>query len=359
MPYGQAGRLGERIDPRLMQADFSGYANAGMIQGQALAGLGQQIGDAAKQRGQEEKFIKKSEQLAKNIGELIPELQGQAGQALDALNNPDLSHRDRLAMAESIGETLKVGMMGIENQRAKEMMALRRASMAAKGEAAATPISPAQIEAAVKMSNAAGFGAPVNALFEQYRLAKTPEAQQQVAQMIMGYTGEIKPTTFKGQPTAQPYKIAATPAKVPKGDKMVSEWLVTAPDGREFTVDAKQKQRLNKAIQSGKPFDEAEVLGEPSMVSRGAGFLQRLFSADEYGTETPQPARPTSLQEKTEMNLQLIELRRLAAEGNEEAAKKAAAIENSLRQGGFMGEMKFTTPEQLLPEKNTGNLFDE
>ncbi len=348
MPYGQAGRLGERIDPRLMQADFSGYANAGMIQGQALAGLGQQIGDAVKQRGQEEKFIKKSEQLAKSIGELIPELQGQAGQALDALNNPDLSHRDRLAMAESIGETLKVGMMGIENQRAKEMMALRRASMAAKGEAAATPISPAQIEAAVKMANAAGFGAPVNSLFEQYQLAQTPEAQQQVAQMIMGYTGEIKPTTFKGQPTAQPYKIAATPAKVPKGDKMVSEWLVTAPDGREFTVDAKQKQRLNKAIQSGKPFDEAEVLGEPSMVSRGAGFLQRLFSADEYGTETPKPARPTSLQERQEANRRLFDLIEKAKAGDQDAAIEAAAITNALKQGGLFGEIKLSSPSDYL-----------
>lgn len=329
-----------------MQADFSGYANAGMIQGQALAGLGQQIGDAAKQRGQEEKFIKKSEQLAKNIAELIPELQGQAGQALEALNNPDLSHRDRLAMAESIGETLKVGMMSIENQRAKEMMA-------AKGEAAATPISPAQIEAAVNMANAAGFGAPVNSLFEQYKLAQTPEAQQQVAQMIMGYTGEIKPTTFKGQPTAQPYKISATPAKVPKGDKMVSEWLVTAPDGREFTVDAKQKQRLNKAIQSGKPFDEAEVLGEPSVFSRGAEMVRQLLSQDEYGTETPKPTRPTSLQERQEANRRLIELKKLAAQGDLNAANEAAALENALRQGGFMGEIKLTSPEQLL-----GNPFD-
>ena len=337
-----------------MQADFSGYANAGMIQGQALAGLGQQIGDAAKQRGQEEKFIKKSEQLAKNIGELIPELQGQAGQALDALNNPDLSHRDRLAMAESIGETLKVGMMGIENQRAKEMMALRRASMSAKGEAAATPISPAQIEAAVKMSNAAGFGAPVNALFEQYRLAKTPEAQQQVAQMIMGYTGEIKPTTFKGQPTAQPYQISGTPAKVPKGGKMVSEWSVTAPDGSQFTVDAKQKQRLNKAIQSGKPFDLDEVLGKPSIASRGAEFVRGLLLGDDYGVETPKPPRITSLEERTKYNLRLIDLKKLAEQGDLEAAKEAAAIENALKQGGFFGQMEITDPEKLL-----GNLFDE
>ena len=351
MPYGQGRRLGESIDPRLMQADFSGYAKAGMIQGQALAGLGQQIGDVIKQRSDQKKRDAQNEKFLQQALDMFKgtDLEAPIGSAYQEYISEETTDKQRRAIGETMRETIGLGL------KAQEMR-MQQAALMAKGEAAATPISPAQIEAAVNMANAAGFGAPVNSLFEQYQLAQTPEAQQQVAQMIMGYTGEIKPTTFKGQPTAQPYKIAATPAKVPKGDKMVSEWLVTAPDGREFTVDAKQKQRLNKAIQSGKPFDEAEVLGEPSILP---GFLQRLFSADEYGTETPQPARPTSLQEKTEMNLQLIELRRLAAEGNEEAAKKAAAIENSLRQGGFMGEMKFTTPEQLLPEKNTGNLFDE
>lgn len=153
------------------------------------------------------------------------------------------------------------------------------------------------------------------------------------------------------------YKISGTPAKVSKGGKVVSEWEVTAPDGRKFTVDAQQKQNLNKAIQSGKPFDLDEVLGEPSMVESGLGFLQRLFGGDEYGTETPKPARPTSLQEKVELNIQLIEEKKKAAQGDEKAAKKAAAIQNALGQSGLMGEFKFTSPEQLLP--SNGNLFDE
>jgi len=351
MPYGQAGRLGERIDPRLMQADYSGYANAGMIQGQALAGLGQQIGDAAKQRGQEEKFIKKSEKLAKDIGELIPELQGQAGQALEALNNPDLSHRDRLAMAESIGETLKIGMMGIENQRAKEMMALRRASMAAKGEAAPSATS---IRAALDLMKASGYNKQAESLEKSLGEAKTPEEMAGVASLIQQMAGSMKYSSLGVEETgSMAYKISGTPAKVPKGDKMVSEWEVTAPDGSKFTVDAKQKQRLNKAIQSGKPFDLAEVLGEPSVLSKGAGFLQRLFSSDEYGTETPKPSRPTSLQERQEANRRLIELKKLAAQGDLNAANEAAALENALRQGGFMGEIKLTSPEQLL-----GNPFD-
>ena len=346
MPYGQAGRLGERIDPRLMQADYSGYANAGMIQGQALAGLGQQIGDAAKQRGQEEKFIKKSEKLAKDIGELIPELQGQAGQALEALNNPDLSHRDRLAMAESIGETLKIGMMGIENQRAKEMMALRRASMAAKGEAAPSATS---IRAALDLMKASGYNKQAESLEKSLGEAKTPEEMAGVASLVQQLTDSMKYSSLGvDEPGSMAYKISATPSKVPKGDKMVSEWLVTAPDGREFTVDAKQKQRLNKAIQSGKPFDEAEVLGEPSMVSRGVGFLQRLFSQDEYGTETPQPDRPTSLQERQEANRRLFDLIEKAKAGDKGAAIEAAAITNALKQGGLFGEIKLSSPNDYL-----------
>jgi len=139
MPYGNQGRLGDRIDPRLMMADYSGFANAGMIKGQALSGLGQTAGDAIKLRGDQNKFISKSEKLAKDIAELIPELEPQATAALQAMNNPDASHRDRLAMAESIKETLQIGMMGIQNQREKEMMALQKAAMAARGKAQQAP----------------------------------------------------------------------------------------------------------------------------------------------------------------------------------------------------------------------------
>jgi len=129
---------------------------------------------------------------------------------------------------------------------------------------------------------------------------------------------------------------------------------VTAPDGSQFTVDAKQKQRLNKAIQSGKPFDLDEVLGKPSIASRGAEFVRGLFLGDDYGVETPKPPRFTSFQERKAANLRLIDLKKLAAQGDLEAAKEAAAIENALNQGGLFGGMEITDPEKLL-----GNPFDE
>lgn len=199
MPYGQAGRLGESIDPRLMQADYSGFANAGMIQGQALAGLGEDISNVIKQRGEQEKFIKKSEKLAQDIADLIPELAPQANAALAALNDPDASRRDRMAMAESIKDTLQIGMMGLENQRANEALKLRRAAMMSKAEPAELPISPAQIRAATARADAGGYGEPVKALVREYEMAKTPEDEQKIAQMIMNFSAEVLPSKFKGE----------------------------------------------------------------------------------------------------------------------------------------------------------------
>lgn len=199
MPYGKGGRLGEGIDPRLMQVDYSGYADVGRTQGQAFANMGAQIGDVIKQRGEQEKFIKKSEQLAKSIGELIPELKPQADDALAALASPDLSRRDRLAVAESITGTLQIGMMGLENQRANAALNLRRAAMMAKAEPVKLPISPAQVRAAYAQADAGGFGEPVRALVREYETAKTPEDEQKIAEMIMNFSAEVLPSKFKGE----------------------------------------------------------------------------------------------------------------------------------------------------------------
>jgi hypothetical protein len=116
-----------------MQADYSGFTNAAAITGNAIANIGQQIGGAIKQYGDDEKTIKKSAQMAKSIRDAIPELAGMADNALAELSNPDLSQRDRLAIAEGIQDSLKIGVMGIENNRSNAMMKLEadkvRASM--------------------------------------------------------------------------------------------------------------------------------------------------------------------------------------------------------------------------------------
>ena len=132
MPYGSGQRLGETIDPRLMQADYSGFTNAAAVAGNTFANIGQQIGGAIKQYGEDEKTIKKSAQMAKSIRDAIPELAGMADNALAELSNPDLSQRDRLAIAEGIQDSLKIGVMGLENNRSNALLEIQQAELDAK-----------------------------------------------------------------------------------------------------------------------------------------------------------------------------------------------------------------------------------
>ena len=129
MPYGSGQRLGETIDPRLMQADYSGFTNAAAVAGNTFANIGQQIGGVIKQYGEDEKTIKKSAQMAKSIRDAIPELAGMADNALAELSNPDLSQRDRLAIAEGIQDSLKIGVMGLENNRSNALLEIQQAEL--------------------------------------------------------------------------------------------------------------------------------------------------------------------------------------------------------------------------------------
>jgi hypothetical protein len=131
MPYGSGQRLGETINPQLMKADYSGFTNAAAVAGNTFANIGQQVGNAIKQYGEDEKTIKKSAQMAKSIRDAIPELAGMADNALAELSNSDLSQRDRLAIAESIQDSLKIGVMGLENNRSNAMLQLEAAKIAA------------------------------------------------------------------------------------------------------------------------------------------------------------------------------------------------------------------------------------
>ena len=355
MPYGKGGRLGESIDPRLMQADYSGFANAGMIQGQALANMGAQIGDVIKQRGEEEKFIKKSEKMAQDIADLIPELAPQANAALAALNDPDASRRDRMAMAESIKDTMQVGILGLQQKREQEMLDLKRQSMMAKGGSGA--MNPASIRATLDLLKASGYEKQAESLAQSFAAASTPQEAAAVANLIAQVGGSIGISKLGVSDTGSTaYKISGTPSMVPKGDKKVAEWKVTAPDGREFTVNAEQKKRLNRAIQLGQPFDIDQVLEGKGAVSRAADFVRGLLSGDvdqTYGVEAPKTPRITSLEERERAYIRLTELKEKAANGDSQAAIDAAALENALKSGGIFGQMEFTDPAQLL-----GNPFE-
>jgi hypothetical protein len=151
MPYGNGQRLGETINPQLMRADYSGFTNAAAVAGNTFANIGQQIGGAIKQYGDDEKTIKKSAQMAKSIRDAIPELAGMANNALAELSNPDLSQRDRLAIAEGIQDSLKIGVMGLENNRSNALLEIQQAELdakiaAAKNKGSVMVYTPAELD---------------------------------------------------------------------------------------------------------------------------------------------------------------------------------------------------------------------
>jgi hypothetical protein len=114
-----------------MMADFSGVERAGQAIGQGMANLGQQIGSTVKEYSNNEKEIKKAIQISSAIEKGIPGLAPMAQEALGKLNDPNLSQRDRLAVAESIKESLSIGIIGMDKERQDKMFALEAAKLQA------------------------------------------------------------------------------------------------------------------------------------------------------------------------------------------------------------------------------------
>ena len=202
MPYGSGQRLGETIDPRLMQADYSGFTNAAAVAGNALAGIGQQIGAGIKQYGEDEKTIKKSAQMAKSIRDAIPELADMANNSLEQLSNPDLSQRDRLAIAEGIQDSLKIGVMGLENNRSNAMLQLEADKIAA----AANKAPQGTVMTREEFSNIYNSGVPIQGVpMPDGRVFATDISGNQPGILGSGVA------MVNGQPT----KIPTTPVNLP------------------------------------------------------------------------------------------------------------------------------------------------
>ena len=70
-----AFQTGTRVDPRLMQHDYSGFARAGEIQGQAMANIGAQISGSIKEYSKK----KEKKKLTKQGAELLAGLPGAEG----------------------------------------------------------------------------------------------------------------------------------------------------------------------------------------------------------------------------------------------------------------------------------------
>jgi len=114
--YGRGQMLGAGIDPRMFVQDYSGFARAGAIQGQGMAQLGADIGNIGKQFGEfkkqqaeQEKQVKSAELVAKAISDSFPSLAPMAQEAMFILGDKNNPLSDRLAAAQAIETSLKIG----------------------------------------------------------------------------------------------------------------------------------------------------------------------------------------------------------------------------------------------------------
>ena len=368
MAYGNAQRLGENINPQLMQVDFSPYERAGATTGNAIANIGQQVGGAIKQYGENEKEIKKAIQISSAIEKGIPGLAPMAQEALGKLNDPNLSQRDRLAIAESIKDSLNIGMTGLQEQRAQEEFNMRKAAASAaasaasgaRGAAQAKEIQDAQnllkgFPSQIAILEASGFAPQAKVLKEQYDLAITNgdlNTASTIAGQASGFTAGLKPSTLQPvSPTASPQELSASVTRALNlaGSNVVqpSNSLITQFNNAIKLGDTKQAaifaEDINKDVttqidQRQKETKENVTLadGTPVLLGNTTGTRytptgQPIPSNSEIYNQ-PIAERETTIEEKI---VKLAEARKLYNEGN-----KAGALDimNAIGTSGLFGK---------------------
>jgi hypothetical protein len=138
------------------------------------------------------------------------------------LNNPELSQRDRLAVAESIKDSLNIGMTGLQEQRAQEEFNMRKAAAGAAASARRSTDADKIIEAQnlmkafpsqIAILEASGFAPQAKVLKEQYDFAITNgdlNTASTIAGQASGFTAGLKPSTLQPvEPDASPQEVAS------------------------------------------------------------------------------------------------------------------------------------------------------
>lgn len=150
--YGRGQMLGAGVDPRLFVQDYSGFARAGEIMGQAYANLGQSIGSAisgfADMKKQTSMFNAQSKgaenylNSAKTLlGDKVPGLAGQIDSLLAMANDPAVSPYEKAAILtsgrQSLSDYTNLFMQG-------ERLDMQRQRMSAGGGGGGQQNAPAQ-----------------------------------------------------------------------------------------------------------------------------------------------------------------------------------------------------------------------
>ncbi|WP_438983833.1 hypothetical protein [Vulcanococcus sp.] len=95
-----------------MQVDYSGYADVGRVQGQALANMGAQIGGIIKQRGEQKKQDAVDEKFLQQGSEFFQgtPLEQSFSDAYQNYTSEDITPREKRAIATSIRSLIPIGM---------------------------------------------------------------------------------------------------------------------------------------------------------------------------------------------------------------------------------------------------------
>ena len=145
-----AFQAGTKVDPRLMQADYSGFANAASIQANALSKLGAQIGDGIKDY-QKAKQKKKDDEDFKSaiMPTLLQMSEGDVKEAQDTANmimkNPKL-YSDVMSAKNILAQEEK-------NKINLSMINGVAGGTITPQDALAAGVSPAQVKSAMEIGN--------------------------------------------------------------------------------------------------------------------------------------------------------------------------------------------------------------
>ena len=156
--YGKGQMLGSGINPESFKQDYSGFTRAAEIQAQGIANLGNQIagtidkyGEMKKQQQLDERAVQKSKNVAKAIGDLIPDLKPTLQNSLMILDDKELPLSQRRAEADAISDILNLGIGEIRNRSSveleKEKIGIDKAYREAQLEATKRAAAAAEQEA--------------------------------------------------------------------------------------------------------------------------------------------------------------------------------------------------------------------
>jgi hypothetical protein len=149
--YGRGQMLGAGIDPRMFVQDYSGFANAGAIQGQGMAQLGADIGGGIKDFGEAQKERKKidaenkanavSIEAAMKLGDNLGiDLRGVLGPIYSKINDPNTTPMEALAYGKAASDQIKNAFtLSIAAQQAEFTQGIKGREIALREAAASAP----------------------------------------------------------------------------------------------------------------------------------------------------------------------------------------------------------------------------